>query len=327
MSYLNTRKASREAATLPVRGLALAYLAASRGSRNPASQRLTRHRLLVFADWCEVQGIGAEQCDARIVADFVTHLEATHPGRKRGSAQISKATLAGFVQCIKAMLAWAVEDELFYSSYLDEKSVKKIARVKQDDIIVDTLDDSHVRALLSACKAEENEYMRARARTMIHVLYGSGLRASELCNLRLQHCCLDAGAAFLMIRLAKGRKDRKVPIAETCRRKLEDWVLTWRADATPTAPVFLNRDSSSQLTVAGLQQLLKRLARRAGITDRRVSPHNFRHSYAANFIRNGGDIYTLQRLLGHSTPVQTQQYIKSLGCDFDLHDRALPYLR
>jgi integrase/recombinase XerD len=329
MSYSTIHKAKQEApAALPVRGLALAYLAASRGNRNPASQRLTQHRLLVFADWTAAQGIGCEQCDARIVANFVTHLEETHPHRKRGATQISRATLAGYVQCVRAMLSWASTDELLYADYISAAAIKRIARPKLDDSIPDTLDDTHIRALLTACKQEENAYMQARARTLIHVLYGSGLRSSEVCRLRIEHCCLDAGAAYLMIRLAKGRRDRRVVISETVRRKLEDWILTYRADAPPTAVVFPTRDGSEALTTAGLQQLLRRLAAEAGIMDRRVSPHNFRHSYSANFIKAGGDVYTLQRLLGHSNISTTQLYLKSLhSADFDLADRAMPFLR
>lgn len=318
----------KEAPQLEVRGLALAYLAATRGKRTPASQSLTRHRLLVFADYCAAHHIGVEQCDARVVASFVEHLEETHPAKKRGATVISRATTAGFVQCVRAMLTWAAFDELCYSSYVDEKAIKRIARPKQDEDIVETLDDSHVRALLTAARLEENAYMQARARTIIAVLYGSGIRASELCNLRVQHCVLDADAAYLMIHLAKGRKSRRVPLAEPTRRKLEDWILTWRAEQPATTIVFPGRDKSSQLTTGGLQQLIRRLAERAGITDRRVAPHDFRHAYSARFIKNGGDIYTLQRLLGHSSVTTTQIYLKSIsGAGFDLADRALPYLR
>src|SRR5260221_14753344 len=87
-----------QARHLPVRACMLAYLAATRGGRNPASPRHIQQRLLCFADWCEVQHIGCEEVNARIVVGFVGHLEATHHARKRGAATPSRPTLGGYVQ-------------------------------------------------------------------------------------------------------------------------------------------------------------------------------------------------------------------------------------
>src|SRR6266702_2592828 len=256
-----------QARHLPVRACMLAYLAATRSGRNPASQRLTTGRLLVFSDWCDLQDIGVEQVSARLVADFIEHLSATHKARKRGETVMSSVTIAGYVQCIKSALLWASGDELVYAEYVNEKVIKRIARPR-----------------------------------------------------------LDAGSAYLMIRQGKGRKDRRVPMSETTRRRLEDFMLTWRADIPPASPVITSRDGTESFTVAGLQQLLKRLARRAGISDMRVSPHNFRHTFSANALRAGMDIYMLQRVLGHSSTSITEHYIKSLGADFDLHDRAVKFM-
>ncbi len=313
-------------AHLPVRACFLSYLAGTRSARNPASQRLTMHRLLVFSDWCAEQDIGVEQVSARLVADFIEHLSATHKARKRGETVMSSVTIAGYVSSIKSALLWASGDELVYSEFVNEKTIKRIARPRLDEVIIETFTDTHIRALLAACKAEENPKMVARAKMVIHLLYSTGLRASELVRLRLPDCHLEAGSAYLMIRQGKGRKDRRVPMSETTRRRLEDFILTWRADIPPASPVITSRDGTESFTVAGLQQLLKRLARRAGISDMRVSPHNFRHTFSANALRAGMDIYTLQRVLGHSSTSITEHYIKSLGADFDLHDRAVRFM-
>ncbi len=315
-----------QARHLPVRACMLAYLAATRGGRNPASQRHIQQRLLCFAAWCEAQNIGCEEVNARIVASFVDHLEATHKARKRGADTLSRQTLGGYVQTIKSALLWASGDELVYAEYVNEKTIKRIVRPKRDEVIIETFTDTHIRQLLAACKAEENPKMVARAKMAIHLLYSTGIRASELVHLRLPDCHLEAGSAYLMIRQGKGRKDRRVPMSETTRRRLEDFILTWRVDIPPASPVITSRDGTESFTVAGLQQLLKRLARRAGISDMRVSPHNFRHTFSANALRAGMDIYTLQRVLGHSSTSITEHYIKSLGADFDLHDRAVRFM-
>src|SRR5260221_1463690 len=111
-------------------------------------------------------------------------------------------------------------------------------------------------------------------------------------------------------------------MSETSRRGLEDFILTWQVDIPPASPVITSRDGTESFTVAGLQQLLKRLARRAGISDMRVRPHNFRHTFSANALRAGMDIYTLQRVVGHPSTSITEHYIKSLCADVDFHDRA-----
>src|SRR6266567_602938 len=255
---------------LPVRACMLAYLAATRGGRNPLSQRHIQGNLLCFADYCESASVGVEGVNARIVASFTEHLKDAHKARKRGETVMSSVTIAGYVQNIKSALLWASGDELVYSEYVNEKTIKRIVRPKRDEVIIETFTDTHIRQLLTACKAEENPKMTARAKMCIHLLYSTGIRASELCHLRLPDVHLEP--------------------------------------------------------VAGLQQLFRRLASRAGITDMRVSPHNFRHTFSANALRAGMDIYTLQRLLGHSSTSITEHYIKSLGADFDLHDRAVRFM-
>jgi len=337
MSHSTIHKAKQEApATLPVKGCALAYLTSTRGGRNGASQIRTQHSLTVFSAFCEQRNIGISDINNRIITDFVEYLKESRPANKRGATQVSSWTVANFIRQVKSMLKWAAEDELTYSDYVDANTIKHITVPRRDEILIETLSDQHIRALLAACKGEENDFMRARGKMIVILLYSSGIRASELVHLRLEHLTLDPGAGYLMIRQGKSRKDRRVPISESCSRRLQDYCRTWRAHVPASAPVFPSRAGTPRragsagtesLTVAGLQQLLKRLAARAGITDRRVSPHNFRHAFSANFMRDGGEIWTLQRLLGHSSTNITERYIKSLGVDFNLHDRALPYLR
>ncbi len=337
MSHSTIHKAKQEApATLPVKGCALAYLTSTRGGRNGASQIRAQHSLTIFSDYCTTQNIGISDVNSRVIADFIEYLYASRSPNKRGATEISTWTVANCVRQIKSMLRWAADDELTYSDEVDAATINHIKVPRKDEVLIETLSDAHIRALLAASRGEENDFMRARGKMIVILLYSSGIRASELVHLRIEHLTLDPGAGYLMIRLGKRRKDRKVTLSETCRRKLEDWVLTFRANVPPTAPVFPSRAGTPRhrlsvgvesLTVAGLQQLLGRLAERAGITDRRVSPHDLRHTYAANFMRDGGEIWTLQRLLGHSSTNITERYIKSLGVDFDLHDRAMPYLR
>jgi integrase/recombinase XerD len=84
-----------------------------------------------------------------------------------------------------------------------------------------------------------------------------------------------------------------------------------RQDAIARSLVFVNR-SGDPLTPHGLGQIIKRLGAYAGIEGVRCSPHTFRHTFAANFIRQGGDVYTLSKLLRHSSVSVTEEYLKTL---------------
>lgn len=148
--------------------------------------------------------------------------------------------------------------------------------------------------------ADRPEGLRALA--LLELLYGSGLRATELVSLPL--AAVPRDAPFLMIR-GKGGQERMVPVGTRASAALSRWL----AVRPPGGRyVFPSRGRSGHLTRIRLFQLLRELAGRAGIAPDRISPHVLRHAFATHLLEGGAGLRVLQTLLGHADIATTQIY-------------------
>jgi len=135
---------------------------------------------------------------------------------------------------------------------------------------------------------------------MIELLYGSGLRASELVS--LPRNLLRSNAPFLILR-GKGGKERLVPISDRANQAVRDWL-----PHVPGASAFLFPSGTGHISRIRLFQLVRALAADAGIEPSRVSPHVLRHAFATHLLEGGADLRALQTLLGHADIATTQIY-------------------
>jgi integrase/recombinase XerD len=143
-----------------------------------------------------------------------------------------------------------------------------------------------------------------RDRTMLELLYASGLRVSELCSLKP----LDFDPQVGVLRIfGKGSKERLVPVHAEAGQWLGEYLTYWRSLFSPVSPnVFLNR-SGKPLSRVGIWKLVQKYARMAGIR-REISPHTFRHSFATHLLEGGADLRSVQLLLGHADISATEIY-------------------
>jgi integrase/recombinase XerD len=141
-----------------------------------------------------------------------------------------------------------------------------------------------------------------RMLALLELLYGSGLRATELVSLPLNAVPRDA--PFLNV-TGKGGQQRLVPVSGRAKQALSRWLLV-RADGGKL--LFPSRSKSGHLTRVRLFQLLRDLATRAGISAEKVSPHVLRHAFATHLLEGGADLRVLQTLLGHADIATTQIY-------------------
>lgn len=146
-----------------------------------------------------------------------------------------------------------------------------------------------------------------RDRTMLEVLYASGLRVSELVRLRLENVNFEVG--FVRI-VGKGNKERIVPLGETAR----DWIRRYLTEAYPkfqpkaagSRALFLSQKGGS-MSRQNFWMIVEKLGRRMGL-NRRLSPHVLRHSFATHLLENGADLRAVQMMLGHADISTTQIY-------------------
>jgi integrase/recombinase XerD len=164
-----------------------------------------------------------------------------------------------------------------------------------------------------------------RDQALILVLLDTGLRASELCALQIGHVDMQSGKVIVRPGReggAKGGKGRTVFLGKTARRALWRYLVD-RADGKEAdAPLFTDR-YDHPLNKNSLRLVIARLGKNAGV--KHCHPHRFRHTFAITYLRSGGDVFTLQSLLGHSTLDMVQHYARIAEIDIEqAHKRASP---
>ena len=168
------------------------------------------------------------------------------------------------------------------------------------------LSHAEVEALLTRAEEEAAEARPAALRmlALLELLYGSGLRATELVSLPLSAVPRDA--PLLTIK-GKGGQERLVPVSGRARAALSDWMAV-RGAGRDAGSRYLFPSRGSHISRVRLFQMLRELATRAGIAPESVSPHVLRHAFATHLLEGGADLRVLQSLLGHADIATTQIY-------------------
>jgi len=177
----------------------------------------------------------------------------------------------------------------------------KIPRLKEEQKILQTLSDVQVRALINF---KPKGAYQARGHALMLTVLDTGLRATEALSITKESVDMDN----LAIRVVgKGGKHRLVPFSSELRKSL------YRHFTKVTGRYLFKTKYDTKLTVRNFDRDLKVIGKACGITGVRFSPHTLRHTFAASWLRRGGDIYLLSRCLGHSSLKTTEVYLKSLG--------------
>lgn len=246
-----------------------------------------------FSEYMEATGldISPQEVKADHIRKFLLYLT------KMGIALSSQArVLSG----IKAFYKYLMLEEVITR---DPSATIEAPRI--DRKIPDVLSLQEIETLLGIIDLSTPE--GARNRAMIEVLYSSGLRVTELIELKVSNLYLDIG--FLRI-IGKGGKERFVPIGREASRFLTTYIEQVRNDV-PVKPnnedfVFLNR-RGTKISRVMVFMIIKEIANTAGI-QKNISPHTFRHSFATHLILGGANIKAIQEMLGHENIATTEIY-------------------
>lgn len=194
---------------------------------------------------------------------------------------------------------------LLIEDYIQDDPTYLIEAPKLGRKLPDTLSYHEIEELLDAIDLSTPEGGRNRA--MLEVLYSSGLRVSELVNLRLSNLTLDQGYVKV---LGKGDKERYVPIGTDAIKYLTSYVEEIRVHVPVKEEaqniVFLNR-RGNKLTRVMIFTIVKNLAEVVG-QKKNISPHTFRHSFATHLVEGGADLRAVQEMLGHESITTTEIY-------------------
>jgi integrase/recombinase XerD len=164
------------------------------------------------------------------------------------------------------------------------------------------LSEAHVESMFQAAgdKAASGEPLALRNMALLELLYGSGLRASEVIS--LPRAAVRPGQPFLILR-GKGAKERLVPISSRAEFAVKAWL-----DNVPASSPWLFPGGKKHISRVRLFQLVREMAANAGIPPERISPHVLRHAFATHLLSGGADLRVLQALLGHADIATTQIY-------------------
>ena len=154
-----------------------------------------------------------------------------------------------------------------------------------------------------------NTFLGIRNRTVLLIFMDTGIRLAEMASIQLA----DIDREFDLIKIfGKGAKERVVPLGKTTQKMLLKYKTMFRSDPNDRLPCLWLTEEGRPLTRDGVQMMVRRLIRLAGITGVKVGPHAFRHFAATNYLMNGGDKSTLKTMLGHSTYQMVDRYSGSV---------------
>lgn len=229
---------------------------------------------------------------------------------------------------LSAFWTWAVGE-----GYAEEHLLRGIKAPRAPAPVIEPFDEADVKAMIGACSrtrtwvsptGRETSARRVtgiRDRAIILLLLDTGLRATELCELCVGDVDLDVGRAT--IRHAKGGRQRMVYFGKRARHALWRYWATREDLEDSTRAITTVLDGERPMTRETLYHLVRRMGKRAGVA--KAHPHRFRHTFAITYLRNGGDIFTLQHVLGHSTLDMVRQYARIVDADAErVHRIASP---
>jgi len=206
------------------------------------------------------------------------------------------ATIGRRIACLKSLFAY-----LQMSGRATTNPLARIAKPKEPQRLPKSLPPEQCRLLMDATQDTPHPLLAVRDRAVIGTFLHTGLRRSELQALAPRD--IDMQAMTLHVRDGKGARDRMIPVAERLSGMIHAWL-----DARPEGSdsVFTTQDGR-ELSVRGLWAMFRRVATRAGLEG--ITLHMLRHTFATSLLRNGVDLVSIQRLLGHSSLDTTAVYL------------------
>jgi len=241
--------------------------------------------------------------DTKFIREYILYLMAkhrfeNHPYNTPTDEPLSSSTIHGHVRTLRAFSNWLLKERLtdlnFTAGIKPPKIVKKV---------ISTLSDEEITQILSTFNPTSHSEMRNKVLFML--LLDTGLRIGELISLKIDDIHIDEG---LMKVMGKGKKERMVPIGNKAQKALQSYLFRQRPKPAHSGieNAFLSI-FGTPITENSVELMFSRLAKKSGI--KRLHAHLCRHTFATMFLLNGGDVFTLQQILGHTTLEMVRNYV------------------
>lgn len=266
-----------------------------------------------FARFAAARGVSRpESVSYELLREYVH--EISTGASSSGGAGLAAASVARLISALRRYFAFLLGEEVLRADPSEQLEAPRRGRwlphVLSYGEIADILDEAERRAHLAREAASLKPVRRAlpvRDVAMLEVLYGAGLRISELLGLQIRDLLLDE--AIVSVR-GKGGRTRVVPIGGRATLSLQRYLREGRPEldrrGQSRGHIFLNQHGRP-LSRQGAWQIVRRAVRAAGVR-KRVTPHTFRHSFATHLLEGGADLVAVQEMLGHADISTTQLY-------------------
>lgn len=211
---------------------------------------------------------------------------------------LNEKSISRNISCLKSFYKFLVIEKIVKDNPSESLFIPKIKKH-----LPSILSEEEVLKLLDIELTDSFSY---RNKAMLELMYATGLRVSELVNLKLQDIDLSQD---IVRTFGKGSKERVIPIGDYAKEYLEKYIYEYRSSMLKKSNneyLFLN-NHGQKMTRQGFFKIIKKIAKEKGI-DKELSPHTLRHSFASHMLKYGADLRTIQELLGHSDISTTQIY-------------------
>ncbi len=267
--------------------------------------------------------------ESKDISDFFDFLGTTpQPNRStipRKSKPLSNKSLLNVHAALSSLWSWAVRE-----GAAEEHIIRRVPRPKPEKRAIVPLSKEEVEALLEACEhtaSYEHNQNTSRQRptalrdqVIIRLLVDTGIRASELCALTLRDVDLENQRIKVY---GKGAKERILGIGVRTTKSVWRYIMSKDLQFPANPLISLVDDETKPMERRALGKLLSRIGKRAGVP--KVHPHRFRHTFAITYLRNNGDIYSLQAMLGHTSLEMVREYLAIAQADvLNAHRKASP---
>ncbi|MFZ7131346.1 MAG: tyrosine-type recombinase/integrase [Eubacteriales bacterium] len=249
--------------------------------------------------------------DHHYIREFILYLKQRkcfeyHQLNRTQDRGLSEHTINCYLRSLRIFFSWLVSEDILCKNPFDRV---KIPRPTKKVIV--TFSDAQIQNLLDVLDTKTPEGYRNM--TIIMTLLDTAMRVSELCTIKLEDIRLDDGMIKV---LGKGNKERFVPMGRQVQRLLWQYINRCRPEPVRRHGdlLFLTEDGRP-LTKDRIDKVMSYYGQKAEIKGVRCSPHTLRHTAAVRFLRNGGDVFTLQRLLGHTSLEMTRRYCELADID------------
>lgn len=301
----------------------LEYVYAYKQSEGLRERTLNDYRIYyeLFKEWLDEfypDVTFINEVTSGIVRDYINYLQNVHVNEKTGEVGLSANTINIRLRNMRAFFNTLHQEEI-----INDNPTRLIKPLKVDEDTFIPLTDSEIERLLNA--PDIREYAQFRDMVGMYLMLDTGIRNSEMFDLEFEDVDFKSRAIILPGSKTKNRKPRIMPLSNQVLRLLMELITEVKANFD-TSYVFVSNFGEKYLPTSYIRRV-RIYKERAGI-EKRVTPHGLRHQFCRDYIMNGGDIFTLQRIAGHSNIITTRKYIQFLPGDLNAkHSLYSPIVR